>query len=193
MGEIVLTLISYGNPSYKKRGAKIPVLKAQRVGVFVDVQNLYYSAKNLYNAKINFRSLLQSAVGGRTLIRAICYTIKADMEHESDFFEALEKIGFEVKSKDLQIFVGGAKKGDWDVGIAVDMIELAPKLDVEILISVDGDFVPLYHHLSRAVGCKVEVMSFGKSTSSKLKEVADTFTDLDVGASKYLIKRGGKI
>ncbi len=162
--------------------------KEQRVGVFVDVQNLYYSARNLYNAKVNFREILKEAVKGRHLIRALAYVIRADIKEESTFFEALDKMGYEVKSKDLQTFFGGHKKGDWDIGIAMDAIELAPKLDTIILVSGDGDFIQLLQHLKRAVGCRTEVLSFGKSSSSKLKEEADSFTDLDKNASRYLIK-----
>jgi uncharacterized LabA/DUF88 family protein len=161
--------------------------KGQRVGVFVDVQNMYYSAKNLYGKKVNFANMLRDARGERTLIRAIAYVVKADAMKESTFFDALEAIGFEIKSKDLQVFVGGAKKGDWDVGIAMDAIETAPKLDVVVIISGDGDFVPLVEHLQRGFGCKVEVMSFGKSTNATLKEVADVFTDFDQKSSRYLI------
>ena len=153
--------------------------KAQRIGVFVDVQNMYYSAKNMYKAKVNFKAILEQAVNKRTLIRALAYVIKADVKDEKNFFEALQNIGYEVKAKDLQIFIGGHKKGDWDVGIAMDAIELAPKLDVIILASGDGDFIPLVEHLKRAFGCKVEVMAFGKSTSSKLIEAAVYFNDLD--------------
>src|SRR3989344_2077337 len=98
--------------------------KDQRVGVFVDVQNMYYSAKNLYNSKVNFAQILKTAANGRSMIRAIAYVIKADVKEEQNFFDALEKIGFEVKSKDLQVFAGGAKKGDWDIGLAMDTIEL---------------------------------------------------------------------
>lgn len=164
--------------------------KGQRVGVFVDVQNMYYSARFAYNAKVNFKSILQEAVGGRNLIRAIAYVIKAEeVEKESVFFDALGHIGFQVKSKDLQIFYGGAKKGDWDIGIAMDMIELAPKLDTVILVSGDGDFVPLVLHLQRALGCRVEVVAFGKSASSKLFEAADSFTDMDLNLKKFLIER----
>lgn len=163
--------------------------KEQRVGVFVDVQNMYYSAKNLYNAKVNFAQLLKTAVGGRCLIRAIAYVIKADVKDEKNFFDALEMIGYEVKSKDLQTFYGGHKKGDWDIGLAMDTIELAQKLDTIILISGDGDFIDLVHHLKRAMGCRVEVIAFGKSSSSKLKEEADSFTDLDRNAGRHLIKR----
>ncbi|MBI3051116.1 NYN domain-containing protein [Candidatus Woesearchaeota archaeon] len=162
------------------------VHKSQRVGVFVDVQNLYYSAKNLYNTKVNFREILRTAVGSRQLVRAIAYVIKAEVKDESTFFEALEKIGFEVKAKDLQIFIGGAKKGDWDIGIAMDCIELAPRLDTIVIISGDGDFLPLLQHLRRAMGCRVEVIAFGKSTSKKLIEEADSFVDLD-SSKKFLI------
>lgn len=154
------------------------VKKEQRVAVFVDVSNLYHSAKNLYRKKVSFPALLKLAVGDRKLVRAIAYVVKADIGEQTKFFDILEKFGYEVKSKDLQVFAGGAKKGDWDIGIAMDMIELSPKVDVEILISGDGDFVPLLHHLKRACGCKVEVMAFGKSTSHQLKDAADKLTDL---------------
>lgn len=153
--------------------------KSQRIGVFVDVQNLYYSARHLYNSKVNFKEILRVAVQGRTLIRAICYVIRADIKEEENFFEALKKQGYEVKMKDLQVFYGGAKKGDWDIGIAMDMIELAPRLDTLVLISGDGDFVPLVKHLRHALGCRVEVVAFGRSSSTKLIEVADDFYDLD--------------
>ena len=102
--------------------------KDQRVGVFVDVQNMYYSAKNLYNAKVNFAAILKAVVGKRRLVRATTYVIRADIEEQDKFFNALKEMGFEVRSKDLQIFFGGAKKGDWDVGIAMDMIEQALSL-----------------------------------------------------------------
>ncbi len=161
------------------------VKQYQRVGVFVDVQNMYYSAKHLYNAKVNFKKLLDTAVSGRQLIRAIAYGIKADIKEEGNFFEALEKIGFEIKTKDLQVFVDGSKKGDWDVGIAMDCMRLAPKLDVVVLVSGDGDFRDLVEHL-KSSGCRVEIMAFKKTASSRLLSVADSFTDL--GSRKYLIK-----
>ena len=160
----------------------------QRVGVFVDVQNLYYSAKNIYNSKINFKELLRIAVDGRKLVRAMAYVIKADLLAEKSFFDALEKIGFEIKSKDLQIFFGGSKKGDWDVGIAMDAIELGPKLDTVVLISGDGDFLPLVQHLQRAIGCRVEIIAFGKSASSKLIEEADSFINLDESTKTILLR-----
>src|SRR3989344_7006572 len=120
--------------------AVIRVNKQQRVGVFVDVQNMYYSARNLYKAKVNFKAVLQEAVRGRSLIRAIAYVVEAQELKEKTFFDALINIGYEVKAKELQVFYGGMKKGDWDIGIAMDCIELAPKLDTVILVSGDGDY-----------------------------------------------------
>ena len=163
--------------------------KGQRVGVFVDVQNLYYSARFVYNAKVNFKAILNDAVAGRNLIRAIAYVIRAEEEvKKKPFFEAMSNIGFEIKAKDLQIFYGGAKKGDWDIGIAMDAIELAPKLDTVILVSGDGDFIALAEYLKNQ-GKRVEVIAFGRSTSSLLKETADEFIDLESFPKKYLLKK----
>ena len=161
--------------------------KEQRVGVFIDTQNLYHSAKNLYRAKVNFKQVMEDAVAGRALIRAVAYVITTESEDEKSFFGALEKLGIETKTKDLQIFFGGAKKADWDVGIAVDAIKLAPKLDTIILISGDGDFIPLVEYLRTNEGCQIEVMAFGKSSSSKLIETVDDFTDLCQNPKKYLL------
>src|SRR3989344_3668415 len=159
----------------------------QRVGVFVDVQNMYYSAKNLYGKRVNFSSILDTAVSGRQLIRAIAYVIKASMPEEQSFFDALEKAGFEVKSKEIQVFPGGVKKGDWDVGIALDMIRLAPRLDVLVLVSGDGDYVPLVEYL-RNQGHRVEVVAFGKSTSAKLVSEVDEFIDMDGDHNKFVFE-----
>lgn len=162
--------------------------KNQRVGVFIDVQNMYYSARNLYNSKVNFQAILKKAVNGRRLIRAFAYVIKADVKDESHFFEALENMGIEVRAKELQVFFGGAKKGDWDVGIAMDIMRMASKLDVVVLVSGDGDFRDLLDHV-KTFGCRTEVIAFGRSASSKLKDEAESFVDLDKESSKYLIKK----
>src|SRR3989339_1628059 len=114
--------------------------KEQRVGIFVDVANMYHSAKNLYSAKVNFKEVLKTATAGRKLIRAIAYVIRSESEEERSFFGALDNQGFEVKAKDLQVFAGGAKKADWDVGVAIDAIKLADRLDSVILVSGDGDY-----------------------------------------------------
>lgn len=152
--------------------------KEQRVGVLVDVSNMYHSAKNLYKKRVNFKEILKEAVAGRKLIRATAYVIKTETEEEMLFFEALSQQGFEVKMKDLQIFTGGIKKADWDVGISVDAIKLAEKLDVIILVTGDGDYLPLVSYLQNNKGCLVEVMAFRQTASSKLVEEADDFINL---------------
>lgn len=166
--------------------------KDQRIGVYIDVVNMYHSAKNLYAARVNFQELLTSAIADRKLIRACAYVVKSNSVEEEGFFEALEKQGFELKMKDLQIFAGGAKKGDWDVGLAVDAIKAADKLDVIVLVSGDGDFVPLVTYLKENKGCLVEVIAFGKTTSAKLIESADDYTDLDKDLARHLLKTGLK-
>ncbi len=160
--------------------------REQRVGVLVDVSNMYHSAKNLYKKKVNFREILTQAVAGRKLIRATAYVIKTENNDEMAFFEALSQQGFEVKMKDLQVFAGGAKKGDWDVGITIDAIKLGDKLDVIILVSGDGDYLPAMSYLQNNKGCLVEIMAFRKTASSRLVEEADDFIDLG-SSKKFLI------
>ncbi len=160
--------------------------KEQRVGVFIDAQNLYHSARNLYKARVNFGAVLKDLVAGRKLVRAVAYVITTEAGDEKHFFEALEKLGIETKTKDLQIFHTGTKKGDWDVGLTVDAIKMSPRLDSVIIVSGDGDFIPLVEYL-QSIGVQVEVASFGKSTSGKLREVVDDFVDLSDNPRKYLL------
>jgi len=169
------------------------VYKDQRVGIFIDIQNLYHSSKNLYQGRVNYRELIKNLVKGRQLIRMIGYVVKSETREdaatgESSFFDALVKAGIELRSKDLQIFPGGVKKADWDVGMAVDAIRMANSLDVIILVTGDGDFIPLVEYLKWGLGREVEVAAFGRSTSAKLKESADSFTDI-VEIPKIIIKR----
>jgi len=160
--------------------------KEQRVGVFIDTQNLYHSARNLYKARVNFGAVLKDAVSGRKLVRAVAYVITTEAGDEKNFFEALSKLGIETKTKDLQIFAGGSKKADWDVGLAVDAIKMSPRLDSVVIVSGDGDFIPLVEYL-QTNGVQVEVVSFGKSTSGKLREACDDFVDLSENPRKYLL------
>ena len=166
--------------------------KSQRVGIFIDTQNLYHSAKNLYKAKVNFGQVVKDALAGRQLIRAVAYVIRTESEDEKGFFEALNKLGIETKIKDIRIFAGGAKKADWDIGMAIDAIAMANKLDTVILATGDGDFVPLVEYLRFTEGCQVECVAFGKSSSGQLREAVDDFTDLCDNPKNYLIGyRGG--
>lgn len=161
--------------------------KEQRVEVLIDVQNLYHSAKNLYRARVNFKEILKKAIAGRKFIRAFAYVVRTKTGEERHFFEALTSLGIETRIRDLQEFYGGQKKADWDVGIVVDAIRTAPNIDVIILCSGDGDFVPLIEYLKNR-GKRVEVMAFARTTSSKLKEVADEFFDIGEEPKKYLLK-----
>ncbi len=161
--------------------------KEQRVGVYIDTQNLYHSAKNLYKAKVNFGNVLKEALSGRQLIRALAYVVTTEAGDEQNFLDALEKLGIEVRSKELQVFLGGAKKADWDVGLAIDAIVASQKLDAIVLATGDGDFVPLVEYLKMHAGCQVEVISFGKSSSNKLREAVDDFIDMDKDPKKFLI------
>src|ERR1700722_2017667 len=181
----------------------------QRVGIFVDVQNLYHSVKNLYHGRVNYTELMKHLVGERQLIRAMAYVVKSegvepqhgfaerqtghaaarpaekgnagngDLSSEAAFFEALEKAGLELRMKDLQIYAGGMKKADWDVGMAVDAIRMSEFLDVIILVTGDGDFIPLVDYLKWGNGRLVEVAAFKRSASSKIQDAADKFIAIE--------------
>jgi uncharacterized LabA/DUF88 family protein len=189
------------------------------------VSNLYHSAKNLYQGRVNYAELIKHLVGGRQLIRAMAYVVRSEgvepqqarhgqprmaekdqaaavslapgsptvngandmngdganggMSSEASFFEALEKAGLELRMKDLQIYAGGLKKGDWDVGLTVDVIRMMPFLDVIILVTGDGDYIPLVNYVKWAGGRVVEIASFRRSASSKLVEAADEFVNIE--------------
>lgn len=164
----------------------VPQRKNHRVGVFVDVSNMYHSSKNLYKSRVNFGELLKLTTSGRQLVRAIAYVIKSDTEEEKAFFGALEKVGYELKSKDLQIFPGGMKKGDWDVAIAIDAITLSKLVDVVVIVSGDGDYEPLVDYLKFS-GLIVEVAGFNRSTSARLIDAAHNFLDLEEVKDKVLL------
>lgn len=219
----------------------------QRVGIFVDVSNLYHSAKNLYQGRVNYAELIKHLVAGRQLIRAMAYVVRSEgvepqqartngsnggatngngsgngharmaekdqaaavsmvpasidngngASSEGSFFEALEKAGLELRMKDLQIYAGGMKKGDWDVGMTVDVIRMMPFLDVIILVTGDGDFIPLVNYVKWGGGKVVEIASFRRSASSKIVEAADEFVNIEalpraIMRSRYNANTKGK-
>ena len=157
----------------------MPVIKhhEQRVGIFIDTQNMYHSARDLFGARVNFGRLVEVVVADRRLVRAVAYVIRTATGEEKPFFDALKHAGIETREKDLQIFMGGGKKADWDVGLVIDAIRMSPLLDVVIIVSGDGDFVPLVEYL-KYHGLQVEVAAFRGTTATKLVEAADSFTDL---------------
>ena len=160
--------------------------ESQRVAVLIDVQNLYYSAKNLYGAKVNFKEVLKAATAGRNLIRVLAYVVKTKTGEERPFFNALKRLGIEIRIRPLQEYIGGLKKADWDVGITIDAIRISPSVDTIVLASGDGDFLQLVEYLKNQ-GKRVEIIAFGKTTSSQLKKVADEFIDLDKNPERFLL------
>ncbi len=150
----------------------------QRMGIFVDVQNMFYSAKALHQSKIDYSKLLQEVVENRELIRAVAYAVHKPDVDQSGFTDALKRLGYEIKTKELRLRPDGTAKGDWDMGIAIDTIAIAPKLDTIVLVSGDGDFVPLVEML-KAHGCRVEVVSFRKSTAVELVEASTKYTAIE--------------
>lgn len=157
--------------------------KNQRVGVFIDVQNMYYSARNLFNRKVNFGNVVKKTVGDRQLIRAIAYVVSTKSGENRPFFDALLNLGIETKEKELMEYIGGNKKADWDVGITVDAIRLGESLDVVVLVSGDGDYVPLVEYL-QSKGKIVEIVSFRETTSSKLIEQVGLKNYVNLSANK---------
>ncbi len=142
-----------------------------RVGIFVDVQNIFYAAKS-FNARLDFEKLLELSVGKRRLIRAIAYVVQSPDVDQSNFISMLQQKSYEVKRKDLRQRSDGSAKGDWDMGMAIDIMRFVDKLDVVVLVSGDGDFVPLVE-LVKTLGPRVEVISFTYNTARDLINSAD--------------------
>ncbi|WP_246987249.1 LabA-like NYN domain-containing protein [Halorientalis marina] len=158
----------------------------QRVAMLADAQNLYHTARSLYNRNIDYSSLLEEGARGRQVTRAIAYVIRANAEDEESFFEALVDIGFEAKTKEIKTFGDGSKKADWDVGMSLDAVSLAPHVDTIILCTGDGDFSRLCTHLKHE-GCRVEAMGFQESTAEELVAAADEFIDLSEREDTFLL------
>lgn len=163
--------------------------KDQRVAVLIDAANMYHSAKHIHGARLNFKNVLADAVGEGVLVRAIAYVITTKGGEEKPFIEAISSIGIEIKSKELQEFASGAKKGDWDVGLTVDAIRIGLACDAIVIVSGDGDYAPLVEYL-KSQGKIVEAMAFRESTSHFLLEVVDGFHDLSADAPRYVMTSG---
>ncbi len=163
--------------------------------MFVDGANLYHSIKNYYSGMLDYDRLLKEAVGGRSLLRATFYIVEKVEKHEMEetsggsarsFVYNLNKFGYKVRSKPLAVHEtvspNGEKtishKGDWDVGIVVDMLRLADHADTYVLVSGDGDYVEAVDFLQSEKGIRVEVISASQCTSQSLFDVCDSHTDL---------------
>lgn len=162
-------------------------VSARRVGVFIDIQNMYYSARNIYGSKVHFPNIVAKMSENRRLIRAIAYTVSTKTGEEVPFFEALHKSGIEVNTRELLEYDSGHRKGDWDVGITVDIIKGLDMYDEIVLVSGDGDYVALGNYLKER-GRIFHVASFRESTSTKLVECADIYTNFSEDLATYLIR-----
>ena len=149
----------------------------ERVGVFIDVQNMYYSARQL-KGKLDFDALLQACVLDRRLIQASAYVVESKEIDQSGFIAMLQQRAIEVRRKTLKVRADGSMKGDWDMEMALDILDMAPKLDVVVLVSGDGDFTSLVRRV-KTMGPKVEVVAFPRNTAKSLLEAADRFHALD--------------
>jgi len=143
------------------------VVTNQRVAILIDVQNMYYAARNLYNSKLEFSRLLQVLIRGRRLTRAIAYIVERPGMEQEKFVEVLRRNGYEVRKKILIERSDGSQKGDWDLGIALDAVSMADKIDSVVLVTGDGDFVNLVHFLMNR-GVRVEIASFPETTALEL-------------------------
>ena len=150
-----------------------------RVAVFVDVQNVYYTVKQIYGCHFDYRAFWDQVTEGREVVRAFAYAIDRKDQKQIRFQQILESIGFEVKLKPFIQRSDGSAKGDWDVGITLDMIELANEVDVAVLASGDGDFDLVVRKLREAHGVEVEVYGARKLTAATLIQAATRFVPIE--------------
>lgn len=158
------------------RGLRIPKTKREdlRVGVFVDVQNMFYAAKKQHEARLDYVKLLHHIVKGRRLISAIAYVIENPEIDQTSFFSLLSHHSFKIRKKPLIQRADGSQKGDYDMEIALEILNFVDQLDIVALVSGDGDFVSLVETIKMR-GPRVEVYAFTQNTALDLKEAADNF------------------
>ena len=152
------------------------ILPAQRVGIFVDVQNMFYSAYDCFRGRLNYKRLVEAVGGNRQVVRSLAYAMR-DGNNQNPFFTMLREVGFELRTKEPRVRPDGTRKGGWDIGIAVEALTVAPKLDVVVLVSGDGDFLDLVHAL-KARGVRVEVYAFERNCGRDLRDAADLFVPI---------------
>ena len=150
-----------------------------RVAVFVDVQNVYYTVKQIYGCHFDYRAFWDQVTAGREVVRAFAYAIDRKDQKQIQFQQILGSIGFEVKLKPFIQRSDGSAKGDWDVGITLDMIEFANEVDVAVLVSGDGDFDLAVKKLRDAHGVEVEVYGARKLTAASLIQAATRFVPIE--------------
>lgn len=153
----------------------------RKVAIFADVQNIYYTCRHRYQKHFNYGAFWQQASVNRQVIAAYAYAIERGDAKQRGFQQILKDIGFQVKLKPYIQRSDGSSKGDWDVGITLDMLEMAEQVDVVILLSGDGDFQLLLQKVRSRYQVESEVYGVPGLTSQTLIQSADRFTAIDQG------------
>ncbi len=150
-----------------------------RIALFADVQNVYYTTRQAYGRQFNYRELWQKVEARGDITHAFAYAIHRGDARQLKFQSALQHIGFEVKLKPFIQRQDGSAKGDWDVGITIDVLDVAPEVDVVVMVTGDGDFAPLLGKVSSAHGVRTEVYGVPALTSNTLIAAAEAYHPID--------------
>ncbi len=153
------------------------IFKKERIALFVDSQNLYYSARMGYAAKVNYEKLIRLITENRKMVKAFAYIVQPPEGDVKPFATSLERIGYIVKTKDVRTRSDGSAKANWDMGIALDILGILDHVDTIVLASGDGDFAPLVDFI-KGKNKRVEIFAFADNTAYDLKEKADKFVPL---------------
>lgn len=151
----------------------------KKIAVFVDVQNIYYTTRDTYGRQFNYRKLWEKISAQGDIVSAIAYAIHRGDDRQQKFQDALKHIGFTVKLKPYIQRRDGSAKGDWDVGITIDVMELARDVDTVILLSGDGDFDLLLKKISDTCNVRTEVYGVAALTANSLIDATDTYHRID--------------
>lgn len=151
----------------------------KRIALFVDVQNIYYTCREAYQRQFNYRQLWQHLSAQGNIVSAVAYAIHRGDDGQLKFQDALRHIGFELKLKPYIQRSDGSAKGDWDVGITIDVLDTAPNVDTVILLSGDGDFAILLEKITQKYDVKTEVYGVPQLTAKSLMDAATQFNPID--------------
>ena len=153
--------------------------KAKKIAIFADVQNIYSPTRQAYGRQFNYRKLWQQVSSEGEIIAATAYAIDRRDEQQLKFQEALKHIGFTVKLKPFIQRSDGSAKGDWDVGITIDVLEAAKNTDVVVLLSGDGDFDLLLEKINKDYGVNTQVYGVPALTANSLINAAGIYHPIE--------------
>ena len=151
----------------------------EKVNIFVDVQNIYYTTKQIHNSHFDYNAFWKEVTSKREVVKAIAYGIDRGDEKQKQFQNILRGIGFELKLKPYIQRSDGSAKGDWDVGITIDVLEHAKDADIVVLASGDGDFDLLLSKIRNDFGVSAEVYGVADLTARSLINSASKFIPIE--------------